>query len=77
MAENQNAQIQHNIENLAHIQNVGGSDDSIVNNLIDSGNNLYNPCFQIMIVHLHESTFRTYNSVKVAHGKYFVKQGFF
>jgi hypothetical protein len=66
-----------NIQNLAHIQNVGGSDDSIVNNLIDSGNNLYNPCFQIMIVHLHESKFRTYNSEKIAHGKYFVSQGFF
>lgn len=65
------------IENLAHIQNLAGSDDSIVNNLIDSGNNLYNPCFQIMIVHLHESNVRTYDSVKIAQGKYFVKQGYF
>lgn len=66
-----------NIKNLDHVQNVAGSDDSIVNNLIDSGNNLSNPCFQIMIIHLHESNVRTYTQEKVANGKYFVRQCYF
>jgi hypothetical protein len=62
------------LKNINHPQNVAGSDDSIVNNLVDNGYILYNPCFQIKIVHLHESGLRTYNEIKIAHGKYFIEQ---
>jgi hypothetical protein len=62
---------------LQHVQNVAGSDDSVVNTLVDNGYNLYNPCFQIKIVHLHESNVRTYNQEKIAHGKYFIEQKVF
>ena len=62
------------LKNIQHVQNISGSDDSIINNLVDSGLKLYNPCFQIIIIHLHNSEVRTYNSQKIAHGKYFIKQ---
>jgi hypothetical protein len=62
------------LNNIKHLQNVAGSDDSIINNLVDCGLKLYNPCFQIMIIHLHNSEVRTYDSKKIAHGKYFIKQ---
>jgi len=62
------------LKNIQHKQNVAGSDDNIINNLVDSGLNLYNPCFEIMIVHLHNSELRTYNNDKIEYGKYFIKQ---
>ena len=62
------------LENIKHIQNLAGSDDNIVNNLIEHGFNLYNPCFEIMIIHLHNSQLRTYNTNKIANGKYLIKQ---
>lgn len=57
-----------------HVQNVAGSDDNIINILVDNGYKLYNPCYEIMIIHLHNSNVRTYNNIKIAHGKYFIKQ---
>lgn len=65
------------LHNLNHVQNVAGSDDSVINNLVDHGYKLYNPCFQIRIVHLHESALRTYGNDKIAIGKYFIKQGYY
>ena len=65
------------LHNLNHPQNVGGSDDNVVNNLVDHGYKLFNPCFQIRIVHLHESALRTYGPDKIARGKYFIKQEFY
>jgi len=65
------------LQNLQHIQNVAGSDDNVVNTLVDNGYTLHNPSFQIKIVHLHESNVRTYNQVKIAHGKYFIEQKVF
>ena len=65
------------LQNLNHIQNVAGSDDSVVNNLVDNGYKLYNPCYQIKIIHLHQSQLRTYNEHKIAHGKYFIRQELF
>lgn len=59
---------------IQHVQNLAGSDDNIINVLVDSGLKLYNPCFQIMIIHLHNSELRTYSHDKIAHGKYFIKQ---
>ena len=59
-----------------HKQNVAGSDDNIINILVDSGMTLYNPCFEIIILHLHDSELRTYKSNKIANGKYFIKQAY-
>ena len=65
------------LKNIEHIQNIAGSDDNIINNLVDSGLKLYNPCFEIIIIHLHDSQLRTYNNNKIANGKYFIKQQYF
>jgi len=63
------------LKNLEHYQNIAGSDDNIINNFVDNGYKLYNPCFEIMIIHLHSSEVRTYNNnIKIAHGKYYIKQ---
>ena len=64
------------LKNIKHKQNIAGSDDNIVNNLVDNKLILYNPCFEIMIVHLHNSELRTYKNDKIAHGKYFIKQAY-
>lgn len=60
------------LEHMKHTQNLAGSDDNIVNILVDHNYNLYNPSFQIKIVHLHESNYRTYSSNKIAHCKYYI-----
>ena len=65
------------LQDMHHKQNIAGSDDNIVNILCDNGFKLYNPCFEIMLVHLHFSNIRTYDSVKIAHGKYFIRQEYF
>jgi hypothetical protein len=62
------------LKNIKHYQNIAGSDDNIINNLVDNGYKLYNPCFEIIIIHLHNSNVRTYDEKKIAHGKYFIKQ---
>ena len=65
------------LKNIKHIQNIAGSDDNIINNLVDFGHKVYNPAFQIIIIHLHKSNIRTYDQNKIAHGKYFIKQEYF
>lgn len=62
------------LKKLEHYQNIAGSDDNIINNFVDNGYKLYNPCFEIIIIHLHKSKVRTYNNKKLAHGKYYIKQ---
>ena len=64
------------LENMNHIQNLAGSDDNIINILVDNGYKLFNPCFEIIIIHLHNSLVRTYNEKKIANGKYFIKQDY-
>ena len=66
-----------NLQGMHHVQNVAGSDDNVVNILCDAGMKLYNPCFEIVLVHLHSSNYRTYDGNKIAHGKYFIKQEYF
>jgi hypothetical protein len=65
------------LQGMNHEQNVAGSDDNIVNILCDNGFKLYNPCFEIMLIHLHSSNHRTYDANKIANGKYFIKQEYF
>jgi hypothetical protein len=62
------------LQNINHVQNIAGSDDNIINNLIDYGYNLYNPCFEIIIIHLHNSNLRTYTNEKIVNGKHSIKQ---
>lgn len=65
------------LESMKHKQNVAGSDDNIVNILVDNNYKLYNPAFQIKIVHLHESDYRTYSIDKIAECKYYIKPDFY
>jgi hypothetical protein len=63
------------LKNMNHKQNMAGSDDNIINILCENGFKLYNPCFEIILVHLHFSDYRTYDSTKkITAGKYFIKQ---
>ena len=62
------------LKNFEHVQNLAGSDDNLINNFVDNGYKLYNPCFQIIIIHLHNSQLRTYNDTKIVNGKYFIRQ---
>lgn len=65
------------LKNTQHVQNIIGADNSIINNIIDLNLNLYNPCFEIMIIHLHDSDLRTYTNQRIAHDKFFIKQAYF
>ena len=65
------------LENMKHKQNVAGSDDNVVNILVDNNYKLYNPVFQIKIVHLHESDYRTYGINKIAECKYYITPNFY
>ena len=64
-------------EHMQHVQNVAGSDDNIVNILVEQGYTLLNPCFEIMLVHLHQSNLRTYTAKKIVEGRHFIKQDYF
>ena len=59
------------LNNINHVQNVWGSENSVINSLIDFGNyKIYNPCYQIKIVHLHSSEFRNLDRIRIAEPKY-------
>ena len=62
------------LKNTQHVQNIIGADNSIINNFIELNLNLYNPCFEIMIIHLHDSELRTYNNQRIAHDNFLIKQ---
>ena len=64
------------LKNTQHLQNIIGADNSIINNIIDLNLNLYNPCFEIMIIHLHDSDLRTYTNQRIAHDNFFIKQAY-
>jgi hypothetical protein len=57
------------LEKAKHVQNVRGSENSIIDNLIENGNKLYNPCYQIKIVHLHASMLRDKGRIRIHNGK--------
>jgi hypothetical protein len=46
------------INNIQHPQNVWGSENVVLYELKNEGSNLYNPCKQIKIVHLHATNLR-------------------
>jgi hypothetical protein len=61
------------LNNIKHIQNVWGSENSVASSLIDNGNyNIINPCYQIKIVHLHKSDYRNEDRIRIASAKYII-----
>ncbi len=58
-------------ERINHVQNVWGSENSVIDMLVETGNNLVNPCRQIKIVHLHTSGYRNEDRIRIRDGNYF------
>ena len=48
----------NNLNNIKHIQNVWGSENVVLYELKKANIKVYNPCYQIITVHLHESNLR-------------------
>jgi len=59
-----------NLNPIKHVQNVWGSENSVIDNLYHHGYKIYNPCFQIKIVHLHESGLRNEERIRIPGGHY-------
>jgi len=59
-----------NLDNIRHVQNVWGSENSVIDNLFDHGYQVFNPCYQIKIVHLHESQLRNEDRIRIPGGRY-------
>jgi hypothetical protein len=61
-------------ENIQYYQNSLGIETRVVNAFFNNGFNPLNPCYQLKIVHLHNSNLRNYkevvylNSVVINHG---------
>ena len=53
-----------------------GSENSIIDNLVDQGNKLYNPCYQIKIVHLHSSELRDENRIRIPGGRFYINPSY-
>ena len=68
-----NSPISIDYDIISHVQNVWGSENSVINMLVEKGINVLNPSFQIKIVHLHSSAFRNEDRIRIADAKYFIK----
>ena len=64
-------------EDINFYQNFPGIESHILRFFNTMNFKLLNPCYQIKIIHLHQSQLRTYNEHKIAHGKYFIRQELF
>jgi hypothetical protein len=53
------------INNITHVQHYLGSENLVCWELTNSNINLYNPCFQIKIVHLHKSELREGDRIRI------------
>jgi hypothetical protein len=53
------------INNINHVQHHLGSENIICWELRNSNINLYNPCYQIKIVHLHKSCLRESDRIRI------------
>jgi len=59
------------LNSIKHYQNIWGSENSVVTSLIENGKyKIYNPCYQIKIVHLHSSNYRNEDRERIAYSKY-------
>ena len=57
------------INSINHVQHYWGSENIICWELANSNINLYNPCHQIKIVHLHKSNLREIDRKEVGAGR--------
>jgi hypothetical protein len=53
---------------LKHNQNLWGSENVVIDTLIDFGYKLFNPCYQIKIIHLHQTNYRDENRQRIKYG---------
>jgi len=53
------------VNNIQHVQHVWGSENVVLYELKNAGINIYNPCIQIKIVHLHKSDLRETNRPRI------------
>ena len=59
-----------NLNHIMHVQNVWGSENSVIDSLCNHGYKIYNPCYQIKIVHLHESGLRNEDRIRIPGGNF-------
>jgi len=55
---------------INHYQNIWGSENEVIDTLVTYGYKLYNPCYQIKIVHLHSSNLRNPDRIRMKYGKF-------
>ena len=53
------------INNINHVQHVWGSENVVLYELINNNIIIYNPCYQIKIVHLHRSELREIDRIRI------------
>jgi hypothetical protein len=59
----------NNLENIKHVQHVWGSENVVLYELAKSNIKIYNPCYQIKIIHLHKSDLREGNRPRINHDR--------
>ncbi len=59
-----------NYEKVSHVQNVWGSENSVIDMISENGYTVLNPCYQIKIVHLHSSQYRNDDRIRIPGGKF-------
>jgi hypothetical protein len=57
------------IENIKHVQHHLGSENIVLYELDKNNIKIYNPCYQIKIVHLHKSDLREENRPRINNGR--------
>ena len=57
------------INNINHVQHYWGSENVVCWELANSNINLYNPCYQIKIVHLHKSNLREFDRKQIGENR--------
>ena len=55
------------LPNINHLQNVWGSESVLMYELAKCNIKIYNPCRQVIIVHLHKSDLRNAGRIKINH----------
>lgn len=62
----------NNIDNVKHVQHVWGSENVVLYELNNSNIKIYNPCYQIKIIHLHQSDLREENRPRINYERSFM-----
>ena len=65
-----------NIEKMEHFQNIWGSENNVIDILVESGNNVLNPCYQIKTIHLHSFNYRNENREQIRAGKNIIRPSY-